>query len=410
MFVPDRHGRKPKEGPMRVVSVQHRVKRTKDNESHPTILFIKTDQNEVSSYPLADETAELDWLKGQYPTSFRLLEPGEKYDDIPEHHLTYKGGEVNKIPETYDGLSPNDTVIMILGGSGDRFAAALAKRGEKLDAKVLRATPDKLKCFREAQNNGKGKLADSELLVELFEAHKEYFVEFTARDKNILAVKAAFRSREEALKAKVSCETNIFQNLIGKIFLNDEGYYPEGTIDQFFKDAKANDDVLISLESIVSRCDKTLEKAVKNCPVWKIFEEIKGVGPRIAGGIIAAVGDIKRFPTESKFKKFCGLHVGDEGKFPRKRTGSRIDWNPGARQAFYLLAEQFNRRPDSEWGKVLLEYKAKLHEKYPEPIEVPASSGNGTVKKYTKGHIHKMAMWKTLTKFSEWLYYQWQEI
>ncbi|MBI4437562.1 hypothetical protein HY631_01285 [Candidatus Uhrbacteria bacterium] len=31
-------------------------------------------------------------------------------------------------------------------------------------------------------------------------------------------------------------------------------------------------------------------------------------------------------------------------------------------------------------------------------------------KRYTDGHIHKMALWRTVTKFVEWLADQWSEL
>lgn len=37
-------------------------------------------------------------------------------------------------------------------------------------------------------------------------------------------------------------------------------------------------------------------------------------------------------------------------------------------------------------------------------------SGNGTASKYTVGHIHKMATWRTITKFAEWLWREWSRL
>ena len=56
------------------------------------------------------------------------------------------------------------------------------------------------------------------------------------------------------------------------------------------------------------------------------------------------------------------------------------------------------------WGKKLREYKVKLREKHPEVVEV------GGKKRYTDGHIHKMALWRTITKFAEWLYNEWWKL
>ena len=105
-----------------------------------------------------------------------------------------------------------------------------------------------------------------------------------------------------------------------------------------------------------------------------------------------------------------------DGRFPRRREGELANWSPSARQALYLLADQFNRRPDSVWGEKLLLNKLRMREKHPEPVEVEVESReNGktvkkTVKRYTNGHIHKMATWRTLSRFVEWFTREWLKI
>jgi hypothetical protein len=78
------------------------------------------------------------------------------------------------------------------------------------------------------------------------------------------------------------------------------------------------------------------------------------------------------------------------------------NWSPNSRQALYLLGDQFNRRPDSEWGSKLLRYKRNLREKHPEVVV-----GENGAKKYTDGHILKMALWRARSRFAEWLWKKW---
>ncbi len=112
-----------------------------------------------------------------------------------------------------------------------------------------------------------------------------------------------------------------------------------------------------------------------------------------------------RKATQGKLKSFCGVAVMEDGRFPRRRAGVRAAWNPDARQALYLFADQVNRQSDrTHWGKMLLEYKRKLRAAHPEVIEVDDK------KRYTDGHIHKMAMWRTVTKFVEWLADAWSDL
>ncbi len=88
-------------------------------------------------------------------------------------------------------------------------------------------------------------------------------------------------------------------------------------------------------------------------------------------------------------------------RFPRRRNGGVANWNGDARQALYLLGDQWNKRPDSEWGKIFRQVKVEYRKKHPEVVV------EGGKKRYTDGHIHKMAVWYTLGKFVEWLFREW---
>jgi DNA-directed RNA polymerase subunit RPC12/RpoP len=93
-----------------------------------------------------------------------------------------------------------------------------------------------------------------------------------------------------------------------------------------------------------------------------------------------------------------------KGVFARRRAGVVANWHPDVRQSLYQLGDQFNRRPKSEWGQRLRKEKARYREQYPEKITQNGKS------RYSDGHIHRMATWRTLTKFVEELYDQWTHI
>ncbi|MCX6760162.1 MAG: transposase [Candidatus Nealsonbacteria bacterium] len=423
----------------RVIGIRHRRKKTREGEARPTMVAIKTG-NGIICHELEDDTAELDFLMGRFPVEWRPVNPGEDVSVFQMHHCKWRRAAkdedvsklnthyvhrmvdkkglpvvevITKVPTVFDGLRKDDKVVMVLGGSGDRFAAALSRKGEDIGAKVFRLPPFSLSDNR----NGEDKKDDHLTLIRIFEKELAVFYKVRQRDRDLIRVKEALIARQDAMKQRIACEQRILQSLVGNIFLNEEGCFPEGVVEDQFDKAKANDVILQALVQEEERRDKELARAVKSLDIWeRIFENIKGVGPRVAAGIIAPIGDIRRFIAPNgaaKLKKFCGVHVLDDGRFPRRRGGEVANWSPQARQALYLLADQFNRRPDSDWGKKLLQYKQALREKHPEPIEVKVN-GNGeagkTIKRYTNGHIHKMAQWRTLTRFVEWLYRQWVAI
>lgn len=106
--------------------------------------------------------------------------------------------------------------------------------------------------------------------------------------------------------------------------------------------------------------------------------------------------------------------------FARRRAGHVSNWHPDARQALYLLGSlQFVRQGDrTSWGHMYRGYIVKMRATHPEVLcgtcDVPweqcsVQSGSHT-RKYGDGHIQRMAMWRTVTKFTEWLYDQWSAL
>ena len=414
----------------RIIGIRHRWKDLAGKEGeegmtfedNPTCVAIK-DGDAIRRYELKTETDELDFLLGRFSISWRVLGENETTNNVFARHIVLekkKGKPTGRtlVPESYVGFQTGDVVVMTLGGSGDRFAYALSRRGEKMGADVFRIEPGELKRKRDLA--GGKKEDDPTLLIELFGNSSELFHECGPRDRDQIRVAEALRARQAAQEDRKATAQRLRQRLIGGIFLSDEGMYPEGTIEGVYDEAEANDRILQAIRTEEKQCDNKLRDVVALVPVYsKVFEPIEGCGHALAARIIASVGDIRRFPNEAKFKAFVGVHVlgkdlkkmspgtaraDGDSVLARRRRGQVSDWNPTARQAFFLLGDQFNRRPDSTWGKKLREYKAKFREKYPEPVTVDGKL------RFTNGHIHKRALWRTVTKFAEHLYGTWRRI
>jgi hypothetical protein len=169
-----------------------------------------------------------------------------------------------------------------------------------------------------------------------------------------------------------------------------------------------------------------MAKAVEGTSIWQmVLCNVTGCGPAIAARLIAAIQDIRRFNTPSKLRAYCGVHVMQNGRhgdrpydkqFPRRRTGEIANWNEAARQALFLLGDQFNRRPDSLWGARLLANKVAMRSRHPDVMCKQCTAvwvdghdkGHTTV--YGKAHILKMALWRTRTEFITWLFFAWWDI
>ena len=452
----------------RTIGIRHRRKKTIEGEARPTTVAIKVEDKFVC-HDLENETDELDFLPRRFPIQWEVapetdivwLHPKNAPTGIRPHHCKWKkickeevatgrtnhvrksldsaGKPVNerltKIPVKFEGLLRGDSVAMVLGGSGDRFAAALSRRGEEIGAQVFRTPPSELKEKRETIETSKDN--DHLTLAVALGENPLIFYQLRRKDRDIIAVKEALSLRQDALKARIGCEQRIYQSLVGRIFLSEEGRYPEGLIEDEYDRIKASDAILQGLLAEEKCRDKELERVVTNLEIWeRIFKQVKGCGPRIAAGIIAGLGDIRRFvvpvnydgadtakerhnrkfkaigKTLAKVKAFCGVHVLPDGSFPRRRAGQLANWSPLVRQSLYLLTDQFNRRPNTVWGKKLLAQKEKYRQTHPEPVEVEVEFRDGNEKffKYSDGHIHKMALWHTASKFIEWMSREWLKI
>src|SRR3989344_588888 len=190
----------------RTIGIRHRVKKTAKGESRPTQVSV-TQGGETTIYNLGDDNAELDFVLSRFPTKWRDTTPDDDLAKIPPHHVRWKkikdddkrenypahlvrkvgkAREVaDKIPSAWDGMRQGDTFVIGLGGSGDRFAFALANRGQQMNTFVRRIPPFILKEKRGERD----KNDDATLLTEIFIAEPCLFYLVRPRDKKLIRVR-----------------------------------------------------------------------------------------------------------------------------------------------------------------------------------------------------------------------------
>jgi Transposase IS116/IS110/IS902 family len=346
----------------RLIGIRHRVKQTSEGVARPTQVALLDGDNPVL-LDLKDEEVELAFVR--------------------------------------EGLQEGDRIAMILGGSGDYLAFALDRQMRPRGGRVFR-----IPAFTLGKElPGRDKERDALTLAELLGRRPELFYPVTDRDAQLILVREALVARTDAMKARIACEQRLYQRLIGKVFCGPEGLFPEGSIERWYDAQKASDAILAALQAEEKERVRDLVSALGKLDIYRrLFIPIQGCGPMIAARIIAAVIDIRRFERPSQLAAYLGVHVLPDGRLPRRRSGEVANWHGEGRQALYLLADQFNRRPDSFWGQKLREHKRNLRLKHPE-VEVVEGK-----KRYSDGHIHKMAIWRTLTRFSEWLWQEWTRL
>ena len=431
----------------RIIGIKHGQKKKigEDEPAQPTYVCI-TDQAGVvlGNHELRTEDEEMDFLFGRFPTEYE--KPTADTDLTPynprqikwrklraeddeasaslnlrrEHRLPDSRQTVTMVatgvPSQFEGLASNDTVLTILGGSGGYYIAALAERLQSIGGKM-----HQLPAYVLAERGGKdrNKSQDALLLTELFLPEPNIFYLVEEQDKNLVVLREATYALLKIMRDRIACGQSIVQRLRADAFQqaarqsNGErslnqcppslAVNSSSEIATLYQQALEEDVIYQGMVKKEQEAEKRVAKLLGRLPVYKeVFEPVERCGTKIAMRIITAVADVRRFSTLPKFWKFCGVHV-EDGIFPRKRKGQRFQSNPLARQALYLfVADQCNKAPASHWGQVLRAYKAKFHALHPEVEMVKGK------KRYTKAHIHKMAVWRTATKFAEYIYKAWR--
>lgn len=398
----------------RMISVVHRVKKTADGEERPTLVAIRGSEGSINTFPLATEREEFDFITC-----------AGKYTDI--------------------GLQKGDVVLTTLGGSGDRLSFAMSRMLAEVGGVLYRIPGYHLKTYRESNLATAEESDDRVLLRTLWFCMPENFFECRVRDREVIRISELYRAFKDAQQARMKCANRLRARLVGSLFLSEEGKYPEGKIEDWFDAKKADDPIFLTLEKEEYKAKADLERAIKTARIGELFSEVQGCGPSIIGGLICAIGDIRRFAGPEKLTSYLlGLNprFAETGEFPRSKRGIRTNWNREGRQTLFLLSDQFNRRPDTDWGKKLRENKLFYRTQHPNTLvfekkgaektgrefifapgvcekkgskyQVFDENGMATelvsgTQKYYDGHIHRMGVWKTLRQFVHFVYHTWTE-
>ena len=444
----------------RYVGLRPRIKQTANGEARPTqVVVIDAKTGVLKHYDLDTEDDEFDFIiHGKWPVDgkFRAVKEDEDLSCFLPHHIvkddpkvaTRKGRAVkpDQVPVAYDGLKEGDAVAMCLGGlGGDILALAICRHGKKRGFAGFQTPSFRLKEIR----GEKSKDGDAELLATLLRDQPNEFREISDLEQEVVAARIAANRRRDLLNTRMVIAQQSAAAFKFNAFCTEAGGVSDVGYGKALELAEKNDTVLQAIFAEETILERGCKKACEQLPIYtNVLEPQKGIGPLTSVVIIGTIGDIRRFPTVGKFKAYCGLHVTEGGRFPRQKRGERSAWNRELRQVFFNIGESFNKFPDGFWGARLRENKAMYQKRHPHPIlrEIsgykntgvkaePVYTGNefalvagsyslksgvyhlnlpegGTadvkgVQKYTPAHIQRMAVWRTVTEFAEWLYWRW---
>lgn len=162
---------------------------------------------------------------------------------------------------------------------------------------------------------------------------------------------------------------------------------------------RGRDDLADELRKMEDREGRSIKKELMTLPIWPWLSQFPGLGGVHTARLIAQIEDPRRFPgqrcTEGHYFPpryalgqpcpdndcggttldprpgtgvrsvwhFAGLHVGDDGRSPRKRKGQRVDWNPVARTCALQpdgLADQIIKQRVPKYRDIYDQQKERL--------------------------------------------------
>jgi len=211
-------------------------------------------------------------------------------------------------------------------------------------------------------------------------------------------------------------------------------------------------EVLEKVQELENFIDKKVATLVKEHPAYPWFSKVKGVGKENIAKIVGFV-DIERATYVSSLWKYCGMHVVD-GKAPKPIPGQKLEYNSRLRTMCWRLGNSLlraglrsvcvqcgTRAPSgattcpnckkkrlfrtvgtSKFSTYYLEEKEKYTIKYRNQgyqvvpaTKLPKVEGKKTEGVYkgklyiSEGHIHQMALRKTIKMFLAMLWSAWRE-
>ena len=147
---------------------------------------------------------------------------------------------------------------------------------------------------------------------------------------------------------------------------------------------------------------KLLEPQLKQVPVYRWMDEVKGLGLRYAVKLISNIRDIQRFENPSKLRTYCGCAPGLV-----RRQGLEANFNPELKGILLgQVAENFIKNK-SQYKRVYDEKKAYYLRLHPEALAEKVKGKKYTKDDWTKIKIHNFAKKTMINRFLVDLWMAW---
>jgi hypothetical protein len=178
------------------------------------------------------------------------------------------------------------------------------------------------------------------------------------------------------------------------------------------KDADA-DWLLEQVIALEKQVDSKVSELLKVHPAYKWFSGVKGIGKENIGKVVGLI-DIEKANTISSLWKFAGYAVDTEGRAPRMTRGVKLEYNAKLRSNCWRVATSL-LRAKGKYYTYYLEQKERYVQRFTNegysimPASQLPKTKQGEGKVISEGHIHNMALRKTIKMFLAHLWLVWRE-
>jgi len=244
-------------------------------------------------------------------------------------------------------------------GGGDSFKLLAKRRGHQ----VFTLPGIRTKECREGLKLPKTDENDASAIKILIKETPGDFYEFKELDEMTARISIIFKERADTEKIMVATKLRLFalKNRLELINLN--GYEKEAV--------EKKEAVIQALQEDFELQTKLLQAEVRKHPVWEDYLKwIKGVGPAVAGGLIAGIKRASRFRDKYALRGYAGMVT---------KKGNQ-KFNHQLKRALFHFAEQVIRQNTPIWRKLYDDMKVFYGSKHPD-------WSKGRVNNYSKKFI-----------------------
>jgi len=160
-----------------------------------------------------------------------------------------------------------------------------------------------------------------------------------------------------------------------------------------------------SLLASEERYKERFAQEIENVDIWQVWlKHVKGIGPVMAMGLHAWIGDISRFPNTSKLHMYSGYGVVtrcrncDHRLF--EKAEEQLQWTEKMTSRFLELSKKRKRQKPMSLEEAQKRVRATIcHCRHPEPVRVGCKRKRGELAEWNprlKTHV-----WKVVTQLNK---------